>query len=319
MYNIFSLAYFVQLLVAIGLVVGLVFGLRKLSDKARQIAQISLISAMGFFAVLEYVGRIIISSNFKFGDQLPLNTFQIFVYISVFALFIKRNSWKKFAYLIIAPVSAYGILFVPTFYSIGSSFSLAVVCYILINAILIINAILNMLWLEEDLDKKDIIDTTITFVVIIASAHIFNVILRFAGIGIHANYMGTMGDDYDLIIGWLHGLMPMTETNIAVPLLCILPLIATLVVIQFLLVLPFDLIQSRRRRQENIEELIALCNMKKQQQFREQSKKAKSQILVRGENKAKPKEHKNINNKTSSGFVVTNKEIKVNKDKNDEN
>ena len=71
--------------------------------------------------------------------------------------------------------------------------------------------------------------------------HIFNIILRFTGIGIHANYFGTMGDSYDILIGWLHSRMPVTATNVAVPLLCIIPLIALLVGVEFLLVLPFEM------------------------------------------------------------------------------
>lgn len=318
MYKIFGWPYFLQLFLCVGIIVALVFCLKRLNDKARKITQISLISAMGFFLILEYVGRLIMISDFRFGDQMPLNTFQVFVYISIIAFFSTRASWKKFAYLIIAPVSAYGLIFVPEYYMIGSSFSLAVISYVLTNSILIVNSILNMLWLDEELKKRDIIDASIMYIVIVAGMHIINVILRFTGWGIHANYFGTMGDSYDLIIGWLHSLMPVTETDIAVPLLCILPLIAILVGVQFLLVLPFDMLQARKRRQENIEELIALGNLKKQQEFREKNKKAKSQILVRGESKAKPKEQKNVTNKTSSGFVTTHKEIKVNKDKVDD-
>lgn len=315
MYRIFGWEYFLQLFIAVGIIVALILFLRKLTDKSRKIAQIVLVASIGFFVLLEYIGRIIMISDFNFVEQLPLNTFQVFSIISIIVFFIKKISLQKFCYLIIVPVTAYGLLFVPEIYSLGSAFSLSLISYILLSAVLIANGILNMIWLDEDLEKKDILDASITFVLIVAFLHIFNIILRFTGWGIHANYFGTMGDSYDLVIGWIHSLMPVTETNVAVPLLCILPLLAVLVGIQFLLVLPFDLIKTKRLHQENIEELIALGNMKKQQEARAKSRKASSQILVRSENKAKPKEHKNVTNSTTTGFVATNKEIKVNKDR----
>jgi len=317
MYRIFGWQYFLQLFIAIAIIVALVLVLRKFTDKSKRIAQISLVSCLGFFVVMEYIGRILMISDFRLGDQLPINTFQVFVYISIIIFFIKKASWTKFVYLIIAPVSAYGLFFTPEVYCLGGSFSLAVISYVMINAILIANAILNMIWADEELEKRDILDASITFVVIVAIVHIINVVLRFTGWGIHANYFGTMGDSYDLVIGWIHSLMPVTETNVAVPLLCILPLLALLVGIQFLLVLPFELIKTKRQHQENIEELIALGNLKKQQEARAQSRKTKSQILVRSENKAKPKEQKKVINSTSTGFVATHKEIKVNKDHKD--
>ena len=167
------------------------------------------------------------------------------------------------------------------------------------------------------MEKKDIIDSSITFLIIVSSVHIINVILRFTGLGIHANYFGTMGDDYDLIIGWLHSLMPVTESNIAVPLLCVLPLLAILVGVQFLLIIPFDLFKTRRQHQENLEELIALGNMKKQQEARAKTqRRTKSQILVNSDVKARPEVPKNSTSysSSSSGFVSTQKEIRVNND-----
>ena len=317
MYRIFGWEYFLHLFLAIGIIVLLVLILKKLTDKSRHIAQIALISSIGFFVLLEYIGRIIMISDFNSAEQLPLHTFQVFSVISIVVFFVKKISWQKFCYLIIVPVSAYGLIFVPEIYSLGSAFSLSLISYILLSSVLIANGILNMIWADEDLERKDILDASITFILIVAFLHIFNVILRFTGWGIHANYFGTMGDSYDLVIGWLHSLMPVTDTNVAVPLLCIIPLIVVLVGIQFLLVLPFDLIKTKRLHQENIEELIALGNMKKQQEARANSRKVSSQILVRSENKARPKEHKNVTNATNSGFVATNKEIKVNKDRKD--
>ena len=64
-----------------------------------------------------------------------------------------------------------------------------------------------------------------------------------------------------------------------------------------------------------MEELIALGNLKKQQEVRSKTKRrTKSQILVNSAEKARPKETKNVVNSTKTGFVTTNKEIKVNKD-----
>jgi len=317
MYKIFGWQYFLQLFLVIGIVVALVFTLRKLEDKPRKIAKISLISALGLFVILEYIGRILMISDFRLGNQLPLNSHQVFVFIAVMAYFLNRPSMRKFAYLVIVPICAYGLIFVPEVYSLGTAFSLSVISYNLINAILIANAILDMIWSEDELRKKDVGDTIITFVFMIAIIHVINVIFRFTGLGIHANYFGTMGDGYDLVIGWLHSLMPVAENTVAVPLLCILPLVAVLIGFMFVLVIPFEMEQSRRKRQENIEELIALGNMKKQQEMREKSRKPKSQILVKSEHKAKPQVQKNVVNKTDSGFVTTNKEIQVHKDNTD--
>ena len=83
---------------------------------------------------------------------------------------------------------------------------------------------------------------------------------------------------------------------------------------QFLLILPFDLFKTRRQAQENLEELIALGNMKKQQEARARTKRrTKSQILVNSDIKARPDVAKRVNyTSTGSGFVSTQKEINVN-------
>jgi len=306
MYKIFNWEYFFYLFLAIAIVLGLVFPLLKLDDKPRKIAKISIISAMSFFVILEYIGRIIIIPDFNFGDQMPLNIFQVFVYISIYIFFAKRLAWKKFAYLIIVPVSVYNLIFVPEFYSQGSNFSLAIISYVLINALLIANSILNMIWSGEELEKRNILDASMTYVIIVAFIHIWNVFLRFTFWGVHANYFGTMGEEYDILIKWLSTLIP-------VPFVFLLPLIAILIGIQFLLVLPFDLVKTKRKRQEHIDELIALGNLKAQQEYRDKNKKTKSQILVKGDKKAQPKEEKNITHKSSTSFVTTTKEIKIHK------
>ena len=66
-----------------------------------------------------------------------------------------------------------------------------------------------------------------------------------------------------------------------------------------------------------MEELVALGNLKAQQEYRKSGKKSGgSQILVNSAEKAKPATPKNVTNKTSSGFVSVTKEVKVHKDDN---
>ena len=316
MFKLFSWQYFLYIFLAIAIVLTLVFVFRKSSEKTQKIAKITLVSTIVAFAVLEYIGRLLMISEFEFGEQMPINTHHVFAIISLYTLLTSKSSWYKFSYLVITPVCAYQLLFVPEIYSLGSPFSLAIVCYVLTNALLMANSVLNMFWLEDDLEKRNILDASLTYVILIAFIHIVNIILRFSGLGIHANYFGTMGDSYDLVIGWLHSLMPVTDMSVAVPLLCILPLLAILVGVQFLLVLPFEMVRSKKQAQQNMEELIALGNLKKQQEYREQYRKKRSQILLKSENKAKPKEEKRVSNSTSSGFVTTNKTVQVN-NKND--
>ena len=63
-----------------------------------------------------------------------------------------------------------------------------------------------------------------------------------------------------------------------------------------------------------MEELVALGNLKAQQEYRKSRNSSGSQILIRSEDKARPTNAKNVVNKTSSGFVSVNKEVKVNRD-----
>jgi hypothetical protein len=251
-----------------------------------------------------------IVAKFRFGDQLPLNIFQVLGIISIIIFFLKRLSWTKFAYLIIVPVSVYGIIIVPSFYCEGSGFSLALIAYMFACASMIASSILNMIWVEEDLTKKDILDASLTYIIAVAFVHIINVLFRFTGLGIHANYFGTLGDGYDVLIGWLSDL-------INIPMLNLLPLLAILIGVEFLLVMPFHMVRSNQETQEHLEELIALGNLKAQAEFREKNKKSKSHILLKGEGKASPAIEKNIVNRSKSGFISTTKEIKVNKETED--
>lgn len=311
-FNLFGLGYFIYFILAAAVVVALVLGLRKLTDKGQNIAKIVLVSCIGFFAILEFIGKLLGVEKIRLGDQLPLELIDVFAGISIYFFFSKKSMWKKFGYLIIAPVSLYSLIFVPNIYSQMPVVSLGVISFYITNALLIANAILYMLWNEEDLEKKDILNATMNFVIIICIAHLLNVFLRFTAWGIHANYLGTMGESFDLVIEFLYSL-------ISIPLLCILPLIAILVGVEFLVMLPFDLIKTKKEKQSQIEELIALGNLKEQQEFRKKYKTGKSQILVRSEHKAMPKTEKNTNNNTKDGFVQTTKEVKVNNevDKNE--
>lgn len=307
-FKIFGLGYFVYLALAIAIGVTLVLILRKFTDKQQFIAKIVLISLIGLFALTEYIGRLVATKTIRLGDQLPFEICDVFVGLSIYLFFSKKLKLCKLAYLIIAPVSLYALIFTPNFYVNYPTLSLTVISFYILQSLLISNSILYMLWEEEDLEKRDIIDATMSFVIIIASIHLFNVFARFTALGVHANYMGTMGETYDTAIGLLYKLIP-------IPLVCLLPLIAILVGVEFLLILPFDLIKTNKKRKNQIEELIALGNMKAQQEYREKHKSGKSQILVRSEQKAMPIKSKNISNESNkNGFLQTTKEVKVNND-----
>lgn len=310
-FGLFSLEYFIYLALVVAIVVSLVLTLRKLTDDGQKIAKIVLISAIGLFVVLEYIGKLLGVDKIKVGDMLPFEIIDIFAGISLYFFFTKKSRWKKFGYFIIAPVCLYSLIFVPNVYTQMQGVSLGVISFYILNALLITNSILYMLWDEEDLEKKDILNSSMDFVIIVCAMHLINVFFRFTTIGVHANYLGTMGETFDLVIEFLYSL-------INIPLLCILPLIALLVGVEFLLALPFDLIKTKKEKQSQIEELIALGNLKEQQEFRKKHKTSKSQILVRSEHKAMPKEKKDISQKSSKdGFVTTTKEIKVNTETQD--
>lgn len=311
-FKLFGWGYFIYFALVAGIVVALVLCLRKANEKTQNITRVALISAIGLFVVLEFVGKILGVETIKIGDQLPLEIYDVFAGISIYYYFAKRSSWKKFGYLITAPVSLYSIIFVPNIFMQMQVISLGVISFYLLNAMLIANSILCMIWNAEDLEKKDILSATMNFVIILCIAHLVNVIFRFTALGVHANYLATMGEEFDLVIGFLYSL-------INIPLLCLLPLVAVLVGVEFLLVLPFDLIKTKKEKQSQIEELIALGNLKEQQKFIEKHRSSKSQILIRSEKKATPNTPKNVGNSTKDGFVKTTKEIQVNLDKEDDN
>lgn len=302
-FQLFRVAHFAYIFMAIGIAVGLIFAFRKKSDDFCKWVGIVLVSLAGLFAVLDFVGKIFVVDNVF--EHLPINPYHIFAYLCIFVEITKNASWTKFAYLIIVPVSALSLFFVPNIYKSMGMVSISVISYFLLNAILVAYSVLKILWTDEYLSKKDILSITMDFTIIVAIAHIINVFFRFTVIGTEANYFGTMGEEYDILIGLLSRLIP-------IPFVNIIPLIAVIVGIEFLLFLPFDIMKTKQDNREQLEEIVALGNLKAQARFR---KNNKSQVLVRGENKARPEVQKTARSSAhKDGFVSINKEITVNKD-----
>lgn len=310
MFELFSWIHFVYLIVAIAIPVGLFFLLKNIrSDKEQMVVEKILLALALFFVILEYVGRIIYLDEFKFGDNLPLNAFQVFVFLGVFAHFSRRLNWIKFGYLISMPVSLLSLIFVPNFYTTLPSFSLPIVCYMLCNSMIIIYSIVSLYYTRYDLEHKDVLTSMMNFIIIVAIAHLVNVFFRFTAWGLNADYFGTMAENYNLYISWLSKLIP-------IPFVVMIPLFVVLIGLCYLAKLPFDILKSRREKKAQLDEIIALGNLKEQQRFRNEeraSRKAKSQILVKPQEKATPatpKIDRNINSK--DGFVKANKDIAVN-------
>lgn len=304
-FKLFSIAHFVYLLLAIGITVGLFFALRKLSERTRFIVNISMFGALVFFIILEFVGRIILIKDFNFFDNLPIEYFQIFTVIMLIT-FIRQNiKWIKFGYLIVLPIAFFSLIFIPKFYCNYSSFSISLISFVFIHAILMSLSLLNVMWEECEISKKDILDANMTFIITASAMHIINILLRFTFLGVHANLGGTMGESYNLCIELLYHL-------ISVPFVFMLPIFAIVVGLSFLLRIPFDMIQHKKQKQSEIEELIALGNLKKQQELRKQYSKTGSQIYIKSDTKAKPEGDKGVVNRTRTDFVAQNKEIKVN-------
>lgn len=307
-FKLFGIGYFIYLILGIAIAVGLIFGLRKLNDRGRLIANISMISTVFLFILLEFIGRIIVVKDYSFFDNMPLGYFQIFAVLILIGLIRQQSKWIRFSYLIVLPVAFLSLIFMPKFYTEYSVVSLSLISYVLAHGTLIGMAMLNVLWEDLYLNKKDILDSMLTFAIISASLHILNVFLRFTFWGLHANYGGTMGEAYDLCIELLYFLIP-------VPFVHLFPIFAIMFGICFLLMIPMEILQRKKDKQGEIEELIALGNLKAQQEYRQKhAKKLTSQIYLKGETKATPVLSKDVKNKTTSDFVVKNKEIQVNKD-----
>ena len=305
--KLFSVEYFVYILLATAITLALIVFFKKTGEKRRKTIKLALVIALGIFIVLEYVGRIMSIDKFIFGDNLPLDIYHVFFGIIIFMLVKKSMHWQRFAYLVMAPVCIFSILFPAECCLISPAFSIQVISYMCANVTIVVYSILSTLWQLEEIEYKDILTATTDFAFILGIAHILNVFLRFTAWGLHSNLFGTMGEDYNGAIGLLFDLIP-------VSFVCLLPLVAILVGIEFLMVLPIQKNQNLKARREKLEELVALGNTKAQQEYRQDNMKEKSQIIVRSENKAMPEQSKNVTNNSKSGFVSTIKEVQTNKE-----
>ena len=75
-FKMFSLGYFVYVLLALGIVAGVFFACRNLKKDKQKLVNLVLISGSIVFAVLEYVGRIVVG-NFNIFYNLPIELFHI--------------------------------------------------------------------------------------------------------------------------------------------------------------------------------------------------------------------------------------------------
>jgi hypothetical protein len=305
--KLFSVEYFVYLILSVATILAMVVFLKNCNENKQKIVKIVLVTAMGLFIVLEYVGRILSLNKFIFFDNLPLDSFHIFFVLSLIIIIKGSMHWQRFAYLIMLPIGVFSILFPSSQYLISSAFSIQVISYMIINVAIVVFSLLSTIWQPKEIEYKDILIATTDFILIVGVAHIINVILRFTFWGLHSNLFGTMGDDYNGAIALLFDWIP-------VSFVCLLPLIALLVGIEFLLVFPLQKNVSLQDRRARLEELVALGNMKAQQEYREKNEKQESQILLRSDNKATPEQSKNVSNKSTSGFVTSIKEIQTNKE-----
>ena len=304
-FTLFGASHWVLMLLAIITAVTLVFVMKNFNDKKIKTSGWGLVGVMLGLTVLEFVGRLI--GGGEFFESLPLDPVNIFVFLCVFVQLKDSLSWIKFGYFISLPVATIGLFIVPNYITLMSSWSLTAIAYFLTIGVVSGYSILQLLWSEEYVAKKDILNSFINYIIIVAFVHIFNVILRFTTLGVHANYFGTMGEEYDVINKLLYKLIP-------VPFLHQLPIFAVVLGIGFLLIIPFDIFKTKKDRQNQMEELVALGNLKAQQDYRKSGKTGASQILVNSAEKAKPATPKNVTNKTSSGFVSVTKEVQVHKD-----
>lgn len=318
MFSLFSWVHFLYLIISIGLPVGLFFVLRNFrTNKEQMIAERILLGTALLFAVLEYVGRIIsLGDKFNFFENLPLNAFQVFLFVGIYAHFSRKIGWIKFGYLIALPMTILSLMIVPNFYTTVQAFSLPIISYMLLGSVLVTYFLMSLVYTRHDIEHKDILNSVVTYIILVAIAHIINVFLRFTAWGLNADYFGTMAESYDVLIGLIAKLIP-------VPFVVMLPIFALAIGLSYLAKLPFDVLKSRREKKEQLEEIIALGNLKEQQKYREDeraNRKSKSQILVRSEEKAMPttpKADKNINIK--EGFVKANKDVAVDRTIIDEN
>ena len=131
-FKVFGLGYFIYFVLCVGIVLGLVFGLKNLEGNKRKIVNIVLVSCIGAFALIEYISRLIVTPNTKFGDQMPLELLDVIAGFSIFVLVSKKEKWKKFSYLIFAPVSLYSLIFVPNVYASLNTISVCIIFFLVI-------------------------------------------------------------------------------------------------------------------------------------------------------------------------------------------
>ena len=304
LFKLFSLTHFVYIFLSVGIAVGLIFAFRRFEGNARKYAGIGLVAVAVLFALLDFVGKVSVVNNVA--EYLPLNLCHIFAYICIYLEITKSSSWTKFAYLIMLPLSVISLLFMPNEYTAYGEASLSVISFIFMNAMIIAYSLLRLIWNDEYLENKDILNSTLNYAIIIAIAHILNVFFRFTTLGVHANYMGTMGENYDMIFGLMDKIIP-------IPFVNYIPLFAIIVGIEFLLIIPFGVMKTRQDRRNQYEEIVALGNLKAQSKLR---KPGKSQVLIRSDEKASPSTPKSTTSHAhKDGFVSINKEINVNKNK----
>lgn len=302
MFEMYGLAHFIYIFLAIGISVALIFALKRFEGSVRKYISIAITAIATLFVLLQFLGRVL--NKVKIGDNLPLNMLDIFVYLMIFIEFSKKISWVKFGYFIMVPLSILSLFVMPNYYLSCGATSVSTISYFVIISLIVSYCVLKLIWCEEYLYKKDVLDSAIYYGVIVASAHIINVLFRFTTLGVHADYFGTMAEEYNPVYAWISKLIPLPFVNM-------LPIIAIVVGIEFLMILPFDIIRARRDRQSQFEEIVALGNMKAQQAKR---RSGKSHILVRSDVKAAPQVAKTVTNSQKEGFVKVNKEINVNKD-----
>ena len=324
-FKMFGLLHIVYLLLALVIGVGLYFLIRKFEGKLCRYVSIIILSLASVLVIVEFIGRIL--EGGAVGDNLPLNPWNIFVYIAIFVEVTHRESWIKFGYFVVLPLSALSLLVTPTFFNDISATSLSIISYFLINGLLILYSLLQVRWNDVIFSKKDILTCSLNFVMIVACAHIVNVMFGFMQIGAHSNYFGTIGRGFVYLEDGLEGMETVNSYNVVIdfasklipiPFLHILPLLGIWVGVAFLLLIPFEMGQNRKNKREHIEELVALGNLKAQQEYRKNNSKG-SQILVRGENKARPQVEKNSHGLSQKGgFVSVNKPVNVSNEKRDD-
>ena len=266
----FGASHWVLMLLAVTIAVVLVFTMKNFNDKLIKKSGWGMLGTMLALVGLEFIGRV--AGGGEFFESLPLEPVNLFVLLCLFVQLKDDVSWIKFGYFISLPVSVIGLFIVPNYLTLMGSWSIAAMAYFLTIGVLCGYCILQLMWAEEYLSKKDILNSFINYVIVIAFVHIFNVILRFTTLGVHANYCGTMGEEYDAINKLLYRF-------IEVPFLHQLPYFAVVLGIGFLLIIPFDIFKTKKDRQDQMEELVALGNLKAQQDFRKSGKKNRDLCL----------------------------------------